>query len=70
MKTVQEFFESDKIFKDDVARIADESSYWESSANFVLQKWETDMDELSEKQVTWLGKIQEDMVERRIKAKR
>lgn len=70
MKTVQEFFESDKIFKDDVIRISDESSYWESASKFVLDKWDEDMERLSDKQASWLGKIQEDMVERRIKAKR
>lgn len=64
--TVQEWFEGDKIFREDVEAMAEESSYSENAAKFLLQNWEKDADDLSMKQSAWAGQILDDMVERRI----
>lgn len=67
--TVGELFEADKITKDFLNLMADESSYWQGAASFVLEKWDTDADRLSPKQGKWLTSILEDCVEKRIEGK-
>lgn len=68
--TVQEWFEGDKIFLEDVNAMAEESEYSANAAKFIGEKWNTDADDLTEKQSTWAGNILDDMVERRIKGQR
>ncbi len=64
--TVQEWFEGDKIYREDVDAMAEESEYSAKAAQFIGEKWNTDADDLSEKQSAWAGRILDDMVERRI----
>ena len=68
--TVREWFEGDKIMRADIEAIAEESSYQASASGFILEKWDTDVDELSIKQSAWAGNILDDMVERRINRSR
>lgn len=68
--TVGELFEAEKIDKDFLNDLSDESKYWEGAVSFVLEKWTTDADRLSPKQGKWLTSILEDCVERRIEGKR
>lgn len=64
--TVQEWFEGDRIYREDVDALAEESEYSASAARFIGEKWDTDADDLTPKQSAWAGRILDDMVERRI----
>lgn len=68
--TIQEWFEGDKIKREDLEALGEESDYSARAANFILEKWETDADELTMSQTSWAGRILEDMVERRITGQR
>ncbi len=68
--TVQEWFEGDQVFREDVENMADESEYSAKASAFVMENWERDAESLSEKQATWAGRILDDMVERRIDKQR
>ncbi|MDH4163298.1 MAG: hypothetical protein OEW15_11515 [Nitrospirota bacterium] len=68
--TVGEWFEGDKIMREDVTLLGEESEYNEKAARFILEKWETDADDLTPKQSAWAGRILDDMVERRINHQR
>lgn len=68
--TIQEWFEGEKIFQQDVTNMADESEYASSAAKFITEKWNADVDDLSVKQTDWAGRILDDMVERRIEGRR
>lgn len=68
--TVQEWFEGDKITREDVDLMAEESEYSAKAARFIGEKWNTDVDDLSPKQSNWAGRILDDMVERRIEGRR
>lgn len=63
--TVQDYFQNEKIDLDFIEQKF-EGSYWESALKFVTEKWETDLTELSEKQGSWISKILDDCVEKRI----
>lgn len=67
--TVSEYMHEEHLMKDDFSTIQDESSYWEKAGLFVLDNWEDDVSELSEKQYNWLERIRDDMTERRIKGR-
>lgn len=64
--TVQEWFEGDRIMREDLIAMAEESEYQAKAAGFILEKWNTDADDLTMNQSGWAGKILDDMVERRI----
>jgi hypothetical protein len=65
--TVQEFFESEKIDLEMLDERYGESDYWNSCFDFVEERWSTEIQNLSQKQAAWLSRIQEDMIEYRIK---
>ena len=69
MKTVGELFEEEKITKDMVADVADESGYWLSASTFVSENWDTPCHSLMQKQAGWMSRILDDMVEKRIEGK-
>lgn len=62
---VKELFEAEKIDNDFIERKF-EGSYWESCGNFVSQNWDREIETLSDKQSTWLTKILDDCVAKRI----
>lgn len=68
--TVGEWFEGDQIRRENIEEMLGESDYSDKAANFVLQVWERDADELTTNQSAWAGRILEDMVERRISKQR
>lgn len=64
--TVQEWFEGDRIYRDDLQLVAEESEYQAGASKFILENWETDAEDLTPKQSSWAGRILDDLVERRI----
>ena len=62
---VQELFEAEKI-DTDFMELKFEGSYWESCSNFVSENWNREIETMSEKQASWLTKILDDCVEKRI----
>lgn len=67
--TVETYFAVEKITREMVEEIMDESPYWESASLFVLDNWTWRLSEMSAKQMAWLDKILEDMAERRIEGR-
>lgn len=67
--TVEELFTSEKITKENVEEIGENSEYWAKASDFVLKYWEIEIDLLSVKQAAWLSGIHEDMVEKRIEGR-
>lgn len=66
--TVQEMFEIEKIDLDFVKeKMCGDSSYWDSSAKFLKENWDRNIESMSAKQVNWANKILDDCVEKRIK---
>lgn len=63
--TIQELFEKESINEDFVEKKF-EGSYWESCNDFLQKNWTRDINTLSEKQGSWLTKILDDCVEKRI----
>lgn len=63
--TVKQLFEKEKI---ELEFINDhfEGDYWNNCADFVDDNWNNEIDNLSIKQGTWLTKILDDCVEKRI----
>lgn len=70
--TVEEVFTEEKLTREMVEERKDESgsTYWENCYNFIDQKWNDPVEDLSDKQSQWLDKIREDMIEWRIKRQR
>lgn len=68
--TVQEWFEGDRITREDIDQMAEESEYSANAARFIGEKWNTDVADLTVKQADWAGRILDDMVERRIEGRR
>lgn len=62
---VKELFEAEKIDQDFIETKMD-GPYWEKAHDFVIQNWTREIESLSEKQATWLTKILDDCVEKRI----
>lgn len=62
---VKELFEAEKIELGFIERKFD-GSYWESASDFIEKNWTREIESLSEKQATWLTKILDDCVEKRI----
>jgi hypothetical protein len=67
---LEKLFLGDKITKELLESRQGESDYLDNAIEFVLQKWNDEIEELSEKQYNWAHKILEDMVEWRIKNKK
>jgi hypothetical protein len=67
---LEQLFLGDKITKELLESRQGESDYLDNAIDFILGKWETDVERLSEKQLNWAHKILEDMVEWRIKNKK
>lgn len=65
--TVGEAFLDEKITKEKVDACAEISSYWVTSVDFILAKWDTPLQKLSTKQYEWFTRILEDLIEKRIK---
>ena len=63
--TVQKLFTEEKI---GVAFIEEtfEGGYWTNCAKFISENWAAEITSLSQKQVTWMHKIMDDCVEKRI----
>ena len=68
--TVQELFESERVTKEDLEAISEESAYWENSLRFVEQNWERDITQLSHKQYKWATSICDDMILKRIEGRK
>lgn len=64
--TVREYFEKENIDLNCLEEMEDGSPYWESCLNFVTENWNRLTTTMSEKQVDWLSRIQDDCIERRI----
>lgn len=64
--TIQEMFETEHIYKDDLVLVSEESEYSRNAAGFVLDKWYTDIEDLTPKQAAWASRILDDLTERRI----
>lgn len=67
--TVGEYFEAEKVTMQDVEDMSEESEYWASASNFTLKTWVDDIEGMSAKQVNWLSKIRDDLIERRIRSR-
>lgn len=65
--TTKEMFKLEKVTLEMLDERAGESSYWAGCDKFVNDKWESEIDRMTQKQANWLDKILEDMVEWRIK---
>jgi len=65
---VSELFEAEKIDSDFIEAKFD-GSYWESCNNFISENWNREIESMSEKQCSWLTKILDDCVEKRIEQK-
>lgn len=63
--TVEEYFGAERIDYDDVEVQADTSTYWANAVKFVSEKWNDAIDNLSPKQIDWLSKIRDDIIENR-----
>lgn len=63
--TVSEWFEGERITREDVDGMGEESDYSRKAAEFIGQKWNTDVEDLTEKQSSWASRIIDDMIERR-----
>lgn len=69
MMSVAEFMQNEKITKDMVEEICDESAYWESCSDFIIKNWDRDIQSLTQKQFIWLDKIRDDLTEKRIEGR-
>jgi len=67
--TVGDELEEEKITKEMVFDSMDLSNYWASTANFIVTKWNTNVDDLTEKQENWFKKAKDDLIEMRIEGK-
>ena len=64
---VSEFMAQEQINKDFIESKMDmETDYWKACDKFIRQRWDQDVNRLTEKQRNWLGKIREDCTEKRI----
>lgn len=68
--TVESLFAKEKLTREDVEEIAEESTYWASASKFILDHWGESMPWLTSRQRDWLDRILEDMTERRINKQR
>ena len=66
--TVHELFESEKIPLEFVEDFAESkgSEYWDSCVKFLNDKWQAVVEDLTERQSSWLDRILEDCIEARI----
>lgn len=64
--TLGELCEDEKISREILGEVAEESSYWLSASTFVDENWDKDLSELSAKQKAWASRIIDDLIERRI----
>lgn len=66
--TIQENFEEEQISKEFLREVVEhhDSPYWENCLKFVEENWTVDTVDLSTKQVNWMIKILDDIVEYRI----
>lgn len=64
--TVQEWFEGERVFREDVDAMAEESEYSANAAKFIGEKGNTEVESLTANQSSWATRILDDMVERRI----
>lgn len=62
---VCELFEAEKIDKDFIERKFD-GGYWETCNDFVNTNWTREIETMTPKQASWLTKILDDCVEKRI----
>ena len=62
---VKDLFNAEKIDTDFIESKF-QGGYWESCNNFVSENWEKEIEQMSPKQATWLTKILDDCVEKRI----
>ena len=65
---VKELFEAESVDNEFIERKFD-GPYWESCSAFVSTNWDREIETLSEKQASWLTKILDDCVEKRIEDK-
>lgn len=66
---VEELFQAERLTLEFLEEHADQSPYWESAHRFVSQNWKRDVNQLTVKQVGWLDRIVEDLVEIRIEGR-
>lgn len=63
---VKDYLETEKITEEMVINVADESDYWQSGSDFLINNWDRDLENLSPKQKSWLVKMTDDLAEKRI----
>lgn len=68
-KTVGELFSEEKITYGNIIDIADESGYWQTCSDFILNNWDESAIGLTMRQFNWMQKILEDVVEWRIEGR-
>jgi hypothetical protein len=67
--TIGELFDHEKITKDHLSLIKEESGYWMRAGDFILQKWDTRVSAMTHAQTRWADDILESMTEMRIERK-
>lgn len=66
--TVEQYFDQQGIDGEFISNtMVDGSAYWDNCERFVQENWGSDMDTLSEKQVSWLMRIVDDCREKAVR---
>jgi len=64
---VGELFEKERIDKDFLyEKMQGRSDYWDGAVDFIVEKWSSEIESMSNKQAAWLTSILDDCVEKRI----
>jgi len=63
---VSELFQEEQIQSSHFIEEKFDGNYWEGCFNFVNDNWHREIETMSPKQSSWLNKILEDCVEKRI----
>lgn len=64
--TVKWLFAEEKIDIDFLWENFDDEPYWVKCKNFIEEKWEEEIEDLSPKQAAWVTRILDDCIEKRI----
>ncbi len=69
LKIIGNAFEAEKISLAMIEEKSEESQYWQSVHTFCTDNWSATWDALTPKQLNWMQKILEDLVEQRIEGR-
>lgn len=67
--TVKEFLDAERVGVDTIAMHTSCVGYWDKVFNFIQENEDRKLDSLSSKQIEWLFKIREYLIEARIENK-